>query len=82
MLQIYFAFSLQQAKNIIQSHDALTPLFLYLSFINVHSPLQAPKKYLDKYRDIKSTSRRRYAAMVDIVDEAIGHVTEAMKKAG
>jgi len=37
---------------------------------------------VEKYSDITSTSRRTYAAMVDIVDEAIGNVTEAMKKAG
>jgi len=72
----------QQAKNIIQSHNASSPLFLYLPFLNVHGPLQAPQKYVGKYQGIRSMRRRRYAAMVDIVDEAIGNVTQAMKQAG
>ena len=81
-MNIYCEFFLQQAQNIIKSHNASTPLFLYLPFLNVHSPLQAPWKYVNKYRSIKSVYRRRYAAMVDIVDEAIGKVTQAMKRAG
>jgi len=72
----------EQAKNIIQSHNASSPLFLYLPFLNVHGPLQAPQKYVGKYQGIRSMRRRRYAAMVDIVDEAIGNVTQAMKQAG
>ena len=48
----------------------------------MHGPLQAPKEYVDKYQNIKNLKRRRYAAMADIVDEAIGNVTQTMKEAG
>ena len=48
----------------------------------MHGPTQAPQEYLDKYQFIENLTRRKYAAMVDIVDEAIGNVTEAMKQAG
>ena len=44
--------------------------------------MQAPQEYVDKYQFIKNETRRYYAAMVDIVDEAIGNVTQAMKHAG
>lgn len=37
---------------------------------------------MDKYQFIDDLERRHYAAMVDIVDEAIGNVTETMKQAG
>ena len=30
------------------------PIFTYLSFQSVHEPIQAPKKYLDMYKDIKN----------------------------
>jgi len=79
-----FTFSLhQQAPSVILSHNSSTsPLFLYLPFQNVHGPTQAPEEYVDKYQFIKDKTRREYAAMVDIVDEAIGNVTQAMKQAG
>lgn len=48
----------------------------------MHGPLQAPREYVDKYQGIRNMRRRRYAAMVDIVDEAIGNVTQTMKEAG
>ncbi|XP_068685139.1 arylsulfatase B-like [Montipora foliosa] len=72
----------KQAQDVILSHNASKPLFLYLPFQNVHGPTQAPQEYLDKYQFIENLTRRKYAAMVDIVDEAIGNVTEAMKQAG
>ena len=79
---IHFSFFHQQAQNVILSHNASRPLFLYLPFQNVHKPLQAPQKYINKYQFINNTARRLHAAMADIVDEAIGNVTQAMKQAG
>lgn len=67
---------------IIEEHDPSIPLFLYLPFQNVHFPVQAPQKYVDKYNFIKDKQRRTYAAMLDIVDEAIGNVTRSLEKAG
>ncbi|XP_067032540.1 arylsulfatase B-like [Acropora muricata] len=72
----------KQAQHVIRSHNASKPLFLYLPFQNVHGPTQAPQEYVDKYQFIDDLERRHYAAMVDIVDEAIGNVTETMKQAG
>ena len=79
---LIICFSSQQAQRVILSHNASTPLFLYLSFQSVHGPLQAPKKYINKYQNIRNMRRRRYAAMVDSLDEAIGSVTQTMKQAG
>ena len=82
-VDVLFAFSLhQQAQSVILSHNTSSPLFLYLPFQNVHGPTQAPEEYVDKYDFIKDKTRREYAAMVDIVDEAIGNVTQAMQQAG
>ena len=72
----------QQARRVILSHNASKPLFLYLPFQSVHGPLSVDRKYEQKYRGIRNKKRRTYAGMVDILDEAIGNVTEAMKEAG
>lgn len=72
----------KRAEMIIEEHDPSIPLFLYLPFQNVHFPVQAPQKYVDKYNFIKDKQRRTYAAMLDIVDEAIGNVTRSLEKAG
>ena len=53
-----------------------------MAFQNVHAPVQAPQKYTDKYSFIEDETRRTYAGMVDIMDEAVGNITEAMKDAG
>ena len=84
LICFFFALSLhQQAQSVILSHNTSTsPLFLYLPFQNVHGPTQAPEEYVDKYQFIEDKTRREYAAMVDIVDEAIGNVTQAMQQAG
>ena len=50
-----------------------------MPFQNVHSPVQAPDAYIQKYGFIKDMTRRKYAAMVDIMDEAIGNLTRAFK---
>ena len=53
-----------------------------MAFQNVHRPLQVPKRYFDKYSFIDDEDRRTYAGMVDILDEAVGNITQAMKDAG
>ncbi|CAH3181299.1 unnamed protein product [Porites lobata] len=72
----------EQAQSVILSHNASTPLFLYLPFQSVHSPLQVPTEYTEKYENITDDDRRIYAGLVENVDEAIGNITEAMKTAG
>ena len=72
----------QEASRIIAEHNSSTPLFLYMAFENVHDPIQAPDEYLRKYEIIKDKERRGYAAMIDIVDEAIGNITAAFEEKG
>lgn len=66
----------------MKSHDRTQPMFLYMAFQNVHSPVQAPQKYVDKYKFIKDDVRRRYAGMVDILDEAVGNLTRIFQEHG
>ena len=64
----------------INAHDPRTPLFLYLAFTAPHSPYQAPKEYIDKYRHIEDPTRRTYAAMITCMDDEIGKVVAALEK--
>ena len=69
-------------EKIVKSHDPAQPLFLYMAFQNVHDPVEAPQQYVDKYKFITNDLRRRYAGMVDILDEAVGNLTNTFKTAG
>ena len=53
-----------------------------MAFENVHDPIQAPEEYMNKYNFIKDEDRRGYAAMMEVVDEAIGNITTAFKEKG
>ena len=64
----------------INAHDPKSPLFLYLAFTAPHSPYQAPKEYIDKYRHIEDPTRRTYAAMITCMDDEIGKVVSALEK--
>jgi len=57
-------------------------MFMYMAYQNVHSPVQAPQDYIDRYSFINDTLRRTYAAMVTIMDEAVGNLTATLKKTG
>lgn len=69
----------ERAKTVITNHDKSKPLFLYLPFQSVHSPVQVPKRFEDMYPHIKTDQRRKYCGMVSSLDEAIGNVTQALK---
>jgi arylsulfatase A-like enzyme len=64
----------------ISAHDAKTPLFMYLAFTAPHAPYQAPKDYVDRYKNIEDPTRRAYAAMITCMDDEIGKVVAALEK--
>ncbi|XP_042353486.1 arylsulfatase I-like [Plectropomus leopardus] len=73
----------QRARKILESHNPTDrPLFLLLSLQAVHTPLQTPKSYIYPYRDMANIARRKFAAMVSTVDEAVRNVTYALRKYG
>ena len=53
--------------------------FLFLSYNAPHTPLQATKKYLDRFKTIKDKKRRTYAAMVSAVDDGVGLVLDKIE---
>ncbi|XP_067945659.1 arylsulfatase B-like isoform X2 [Watersipora subatra] len=63
----------RRALEVIDEHDRSgQPMFMFLSFQAPHTPNQAPQELLDEYPDIHDESRKKYAAMVTGMDQAIG----------
>jgi arylsulfatase A-like enzyme len=58
------------------------PWFLYLPFNAQHAPLQAPKKYLDRFSSIADEKRRIFAAMMAAMDDAVGRVMAKVRELG
>jgi arylsulfatase A-like enzyme len=58
------------------------PFFLYFPFNAQHAPLQAPKKYLDRFPAITDEKRQLFAAMMVAMDDAIGAVLAKVKDMG
>ncbi|XP_071945746.1 arylsulfatase J-like isoform X2 [Antedon mediterranea] len=69
----------EQVQNIITKHNTNEPFFLYLALQSVHSPLQAPDKYINMYSHIKNKNRRLYAAMTTCMDDAVGKIVQSLK---
>lgn len=57
------------------------PYFLYLPFNAQHAPLQATKKYLDRFPDLEG-NRKIFAAMMSAMDDAVGQVLAKVKEMG
>ncbi|XP_076092526.1 arylsulfatase B-like [Mytilus galloprovincialis] len=72
----------EKVIDIVNNHNSEKPLFIYLPFQAVHSPLQVPEEYVTPYDNIKNRNRRSYAGMVSAMDEAVGNITETFKQKG
>src|SRR5207249_624571 len=59
-----------------------TPYFLYLAFNAPHTPLQATKKYLDRFPNLTDEKRQIFAAMMSAMDDAVGRVLAKVREKG
>jgi len=69
----------KEACERIRQRNPEKPLFLYIPFNAVHTPLQVPESYLDPYSTLKG-NRQKYAGMLAAMDEAIGQVVTALEE--
>jgi arylsulfatase A-like enzyme len=70
----------REAVAFIERHRS-EPFFLYAPFNAPHTPLQATKKYLDRFPQIKDDRRQIYAAMVSALDDAVGAILNKLRDA-
>lgn len=83
------ATELVAAEAIKRIEEASGPWFVYVPFHAVHTPVDAPQKYKELYRDvqfspdpIKNESRQRMAAMVSQLDDKVSELVRAVEKKG
>lgn len=69
----------KDAEKYINAQDPSKPFYLYLTFNAPHTPYQAPKDYIDRYKNIQEPTRRIYAGMVACLDDEIGRVVAALE---
>ena len=72
----------REAARLINAQDAARPLFLCVSFQAPQAPWQAPKEFLDAYKDVPDEGRRTYYAMISALDDAVGEIAAALEKKG
>jgi arylsulfatase A-like enzyme len=68
----------REACSFVGRH-AKDPFFLYLAYNAPHTPLQAPRAYLDRVSDIKDPIRRSYAAMICALDDGVGRLAAMLE---
>lgn len=56
------------------------PFFMYLAYNAPHTPMQATKKYLDRFPNIKDSKRKTYAAMISAVDDGVGTILDELHR--
>ncbi len=71
----------REACRLITERNKAKPLFLYVPFNGVHSPMQVPESYMQPYAALKP-NRQKLAGMLAAVDEAIGQIVAALEAAG
>ncbi len=69
----------EKSVDFIQRKDE--PFFLYVPYNAPHYPMHAPKKYLDRYPSLPP-DKRIMAAMISAVDDGVGEIVQALKRAG
>jgi len=77
----------KHALALVEGHDAAVPLFLFFAPHIVHTPLQVPQEYADRFAFIAPTDKPRhqrqvYHAMVSFADDIVGNLTAAFKRKG
>jgi len=56
------------------------PFFFYLAYRAPHVPLDAPKKYLDRFPGEMPERRRQALAMLSAVDDGVGRIVATLRK--
>jgi arylsulfatase I/J len=66
----------------LDAHNPTEPMFYYYAPHSVHTPLQVPQEYYDKYWYILNKDRRYYTAMLNYMDNNINRVITKLQEKG
>ena len=72
----------QRLLDIVDNHNTDGPLFLYYSPHLLHTPLDVPDEYLEKFSFIDTETHRRYQAMLNYLNDVLGDLIDALKGKG
>lgn len=72
------AIARETVKFIDAHHDQ--PFFAYVPFNAVHTPIEATKKYQDRFPGVAGATRRDYYAMTSALDDAVGAIVACIDK--
>lgn len=75
----------EAVKFIRESANGEKPFFLYMAHHAVHTPITAPKKIVDKYKNKpvgKYHKNPVYAAMVETFDNSVGRICDIIDSLG
>ncbi len=70
----------RESAAFIERHKA-GPFMLMLTFNAIHTPMQATDKYLERFEAIKDPLRKKTAAMLSAMDDAVGVVLKKLRDA-
>jgi len=67
------------AASVIERHKN-DPFFLYVAYRAPHTPLDAPKKYTDRFPGKMPERRRQALGMISAIDDGVGLIQETLRK--
>lgn len=71
----------REAAAFIERHKQ-KPFMLMLTFNAIHTPMQYPQKYLDRFKSIDDPLRQKTAAMLNAMDDNVGRVLKTLRECG
>jgi len=71
----------REASAFVEKHaKGDKPFFLYLAFNAIHSPMQAPPKYMERFASTTDPKRQTMLAMLSAMDDAVGQVLGKLRE--
>lgn len=71
----------REAAAFLEKHKA-EPWFLYVAFLTPHEPLQTPPGSEEPFAAITNVRRRKCAAMIALLDDAVGRILKSLRETG